>query len=207
MKIIFSIIVSQLFAATVSATGTHGRRTEEGTKEMRREGTFTSVLNAAQNPTPCDSTALGNGLFTYKDGELCVALSYQGLHDDGVENRSQIHGPAAIGENYRNIIVTFYNSKTPTEEGEQPGTNKNACYNLDEINEAEGYPTGTIENYLFDGLLLVNIHSDYCDKGEIRGQIIASASEEMTADSGTVVPQTNSMLVLLLGLISLAFNL
>ena len=143
-------------------------------KGTRREGTFMAVLNAAQNPVTCDSDALGNGIFTYKDGLLCVYLSYQGLKNGDTENRSHIHGPAAIKEPYKNIIVTFYNRNIDYEDGtmSHSGTNKNVCYNLDKINNQEGYEEGTIENYLFDGLLLVNIHSDYCDPGEIRGQIL-----------------------------------
>jgi len=150
------------------------KRSDTMMEEKRREGTFMAVLNSAQNPVPCDSDALGNGIFTYKDGLLCVYLSYQGLKNGDTENRSHIHGPAAIGEQYKNIIVTFYNRNIDYEDGQMSyeGTNKNVCYNLDEINEQQGYEEGTIESFLFDGLLLVNIHSDYCDPGEIRGQII-----------------------------------
>jgi len=141
-------------------------------QEMRRSGTFITAMNAAQNPTQCDSDALGNGIFTYKDGMLCAYLSYSGLKNGDVENRSHIHGPAAIGENYSDIVVTFYNRNTEGTEGELPGSNKSACYDLDAINEEKNYDYGTLESLLFDGLLLVNIHSDYCDKGEIRGQIL-----------------------------------
>jgi len=149
-----------------------GKKAKKGTMEqMKRKGTFISVLNSAQNPVECDSNALGNALMTYDEGVLCVALSYQGLVNGDIENRSHIHGPAAIGMPYADIITTFYNRNTPMEI-DYPGTNKNVCYNLDDVNEEKGLPPGTIEDYLFDGLLLINIHSDTCDKGEIRGQIL-----------------------------------
>jgi len=179
MKLLLVLFISLLLVNAISAVKHEKKvvRTRELKKRnnsvnTRRSGTFISILNAAQNPTPCDSDALGNGIFTYKDGMLCATVSYQGLKDGDVENRSHIHGPAAIGENYSDIVATFYNRNTAGTEGELPGTNKNICYNLDEINEAKDYEVGTLEEFLFDGLLLVNIHSDFCDKGEIRGQIL-----------------------------------
>lgn len=138
----------------------------------RRTGTFVTVLNAAQELILCDSDASGNGIFTYEDGMLCAYVSYDGLKNGDVEDRSHIHGPGAIGETYSGTVLTFYNSNNPGMEGETSGTNKSGCYNLDEINEAKGYDEGTLEEFLFDGLLLVNIHTKYCDKGELRGQIL-----------------------------------
>jgi len=182
MKYSFGIITAVMLLISYSAfceAQAHSKKTKKegkkskqgGMEQMRRKGNFISVLNSAQNPDPCDSSALGNAILTYDEGVLCVALSYQGLLNGDVENRSHIHGPAAIGMPYSDIIVTFYNRNSPMED-DHPGTNKNVCYNLDDVNEEKGFAFGTIEDYLFDGLLLLNIHSDVCDKGEIRGQIL-----------------------------------
>jgi CHRD domain len=113
---------------------------------------FYALLNRAQGPPVSPdcltSTALGNAIFTYKDMELCMRLSYDGLSTP--ELFSHIHGPAMIGE-AGGVVFTL--STDPV---------KFDCFTL----------TMEQEGYLMAGMLYVNVHTTACAAGEIRGQIL-----------------------------------
>jgi len=142
---------------------------------QERTGTFMMVLSPSQETTPCDSNAMGSGVFSYKNGMLCAHISYTGLENGDVENRSHIHGPSEIGETYAETVLAFFDQ---TMRDGLPGGNKSRCYDLSEVDDAKGYDEGTVEDWLFDGLLNVNIHTKLCDKGELRGQIILISGDD-----------------------------
>lgn len=128
-----------------------GAKGGKGGKKGKKDKTynFFSVLNAAQEPQGCESYASGNAIATFDGYELCIMLSYHDL--SGLELFSHIHGPALVGEE-NGVIFTL--SMSPI---------KNDCFTLDK----------TQAEYLKDGLLYFNIHSETCPTGEIRGQIFA----------------------------------
>lgn len=134
------------------------RRLSKG-KKSSTPVVFTALLSAAQEPTFCDSTALGNALVTYdKYGhEFCFALSFQGLvgGPDSV-SLTHLHGPGAIGEDDPlaiNIGEMLPDTLTAPSK---------ACVYLDK----------DLEKDLYDGLLYFNIHTSFCATGELRGQIL-----------------------------------
>jgi hypothetical protein len=114
---------------------------------------FIAVMNAAQEVPPGEESS-GQGLaFITLDtatGELCYAVSYQGLVAEEVA--AHIHGPAAPGVN---ADVLF---------GLPPlGSPKNGCV---------GPLSAQHMRYIRDGLLYVNVHTTEYPGGEIRGQLM-----------------------------------
>ena len=107
-----------------------------------------SVLNAAQDVTPCDSTALGNAMATLENNRFCIFLSYSGLSSS--ESASNIRGPAELNAE-ADVLFTL-----------SSGTSKNDCFDLSAEDISD----------LYDGLLYFNIETPACPEGEIRGQIV-----------------------------------
>lgn len=118
---------------------------------------YTSLLSPAVEVPFCEAAnpALGNALLAYDGDWLCVQLTYDGL--SGPELFSHIHGPAPIGETGP---VLFSLSM---------GQIKRDCFQLSEEEEA----------FLEAGLLYFNVHSDSCQPGEIRGQILPASHYDM----------------------------
>jgi hypothetical protein len=114
---------------------------------------FFSLMNAAQEGTPCMSQASGSAIATFDamSSELCIKLSYSGL--SGPELFSHIHGPAKIGANAGSIFLL------------SPNPIKTDCYMLNDEQMM----------HLEAGHLYFNVHSAMCPSGEIRGQILMSA--------------------------------
>jgi hypothetical protein len=129
---------------------------EEEEEEMAEEEemvVFFSLMNAAQEGTPCMSQASGSAIATFDamSSELCIKLSYSGL--SGPELFSHIHGPAKIGANAGSIFLL------------SPNPIKTDCYMLNDEQMM----------HLEAGHLYFNVHSAMCPSGEIRGQILMSA--------------------------------
>ena len=126
---------------------------EDMMAEEEEMDVFFSLLNAAQDVTPCMSQASGSAIATFDamSSELCIKLSYSGL--SGPERFSHIHGPAKIGANAGSIFLL---SLDPI---------KTDCYvlNAEQMEHLEA------------GHLYFNVHSEMCPSGEIRGQILMSA--------------------------------
>jgi hypothetical protein len=117
-------------------------------KKMEQK-VFVSLLSRAQGTPECPtSAALGNAIFTYLDMELCMRLAYDGLSTP--ELYSHIHGPAMIGE-ASDVVFTLSTSPIKVD-----------CFTLDKEQE----------DYLVSGMYYVNVHTDACPSGEIRGQIL-----------------------------------
>jgi hypothetical protein len=122
-------------------------------KSSRRGGkrgpnTYFALISAAQEVPGCMSSALGNAITTVQDDKFCIKLSYDGL--SGPELFSHVHGPAAIGETGP-VIFTLNTS-----------TQKTQCFKL----------TSQEMKDLDDDLWYFNVHSEACEGGEIRGQIL-----------------------------------
>jgi hypothetical protein len=133
--------------------GMKGDMMSKGAGKMEKEedlAIYFSLISAAQEVAPCESQALGNALVTLNatSSELCMQLSYSGL--SGPQIFSHIHGPAKIGENAPSLFLLSM------------GTIKTDCVILD-AEQTE---------YLYEGYLYFNIHSEMCRSGEIRGQIV-----------------------------------
>jgi CHRD domain len=115
--------------------------------------TFISLLNTAQETTPCNSTgASGQAVATYDSltMQFCYWLSHSGLSQT-VESALHIHSPAPIG------------LSGPILFNMTPGMNQVACITVNkEVDEAS----------LFDDLWYINVHTERCTGGELRGQIL-----------------------------------
>lgn len=113
---------------------------------------YTSFLSPAIEIPFCTAAnpALGNALVTYDDftNQLCANLTYSGL--TGPELFSHIHGPAPIGAT-ADVLFTLSTGQIKTD-----------CFQLTNVQEA----------YLESGLLYFNVHTQACQPGEIRGQIL-----------------------------------
>lgn len=113
---------------------------------------FTALLSPAVEVPFCMAAnpALGNAIVTYDSftNQLCANLTYSGL--TGPELFSHIHGPAPIGTT-ADVLFTL-----------SSGQIKMDCFTLTRIQQA----------YLESGLLYFNVHTDLCQPGEIRGQIL-----------------------------------
>ena len=77
-----------------------------------------------------------------------MRLAYDGLSTP--ELYSHIHGPAMIGE-ASDVVFTLSTSQIKVD-----------CFTLDKEQE----------DYLVSGMYYVNVHTDACPSGEIRGQIL-----------------------------------
>jgi CHRD domain len=114
---------------------------------------FISLLNTAQETVLCNSTgASGQAVITYDSMtmQFCYWLSHNGL-SQAVETALHIHSPAPIG-----VAGPILFNMTP-------GMNQIACITVSK--EAD-------EASLFDDLWYINVHTDRCPGGELRGQIL-----------------------------------
>jgi hypothetical protein len=118
-------------------------------KEERPTDTYYAVIGAAQEVPGCMSSATGNAIATVEGNQFCIKLSYDGL--SGPELFSHVHGPAAVGETGP-VVFTLNTS-----------TQKTQCFELTEDNKM----------FLEKELYYFNVHSEMCQGGEIRGQIVA----------------------------------
>ena len=109
---------------------------------------YFALITAAQEATGCMSSALGNVIATVRDDIFCIKLSYDGL--SGPDLFSHVHGPAAVGDTGP-VIFTINTS-----------IEKMQCFEL----------TKDQMKALEDELWYVNIHSEMCPNGTIRGQLL-----------------------------------
>lgn len=140
------------------------KKRQEKLQEKLKTRNFFSLLNAAQEISTdgsagaCESNAIGNAVATLKGGnEFCIMLSYGLAFSKLPEVVSHIHGPANIGENGPAVLKL---SPSPT---------KTDCFKL----------TKKQRKQLLEGKWYFNIHSKKCPAGEIRGQIMLQAEEQM----------------------------
>jgi len=111
---------------------------------------FIAVLNGGQENPPTGSNAFGVAHLTFNEDtrELCFSISYGPL--GSAEVAAHFHGPAQPGVNAAVLI------------GLPAGSPKNGCVDL---NDDE-------EEFLEDGLVYINVHSEDIGSGEIRGQVL-----------------------------------
>jgi hypothetical protein len=153
------------FVGSSSATSIHkqhGRKLGKKSlgKKSKEPKTYFSPLNAAQRTDECSVTSpgIGNAVLTYTDDSLCYKITYSGL--SGPETVAHIHGPAMVGVGAG--VLFAFDSTIPTPDI------KDGCFALTDQD------MDLVKEYLDDGLLYINIHSEACPKGEIRGQIFAT---------------------------------
>jgi hypothetical protein len=109
---------------------------------------YFAVISVDQKVTGCMPSALGSVIATVRDDTFCIKLSDDGL--SGQELFSHVHGPAAVGDTGP-VIFTINTS-----------TAKMQCFEL----------TKDQMKALDDELWYVNIHSEMCPNGTIRGQLL-----------------------------------
>jgi hypothetical protein len=109
---------------------------------------YFALIAAAQEATGCMSSDLGNVIATVRDDIFCIKLSYDGLSSPDLF--SHVHGPAAVGDTGP-VIFTINTS-----------TEKMQCF---ELNKDQ---MQALEHELW----YVNIHSEMCPNGTIRGQLL-----------------------------------
>jgi hypothetical protein len=159
MKYIVAILAAFAVTFVGSSCATsideqHGRKL--GKKKSKDPKTYFSVLNAAQRTTQCSDTSpgMGNAVLTYTEDSLCYKITFSGL--SGVESISHIHGPAMVGKGAGVAFEFEFPSREPIKDG---------CFDLTDKD------SDLVKEYLDDGLLYINIHTNDCKSGEIRGQI------------------------------------
>jgi len=125
-----------------------------GTGEM-----YMAVLNSGQVASHplCTSNAAGNAMLTYdkKERELCYAISYavQGTvkpHPMGIH----LHAPASPGQNVTPHLFTLDEANA--------GSPLTGCLVL----------TRQQSRWLKKGSFYVQVHTDLCESGELRGQVV-----------------------------------
>lgn len=117
--------------------------------------TFRATIDGAQEVPPTGSPGTGLGCMTYHPATMMLDydISYAGLL--AAENNAHFHGPAPIGIN---AGVQFGLPLGPLKIG------------------TVGPLTALQQADLFNGLWYINIHSALFPGGEIRGQVLTSAS-------------------------------
>ena len=119
-----------------------------------------------------DSTAKGTGNFgTNPDGSLHFIITVRGL--SGTPTGAHLHAPADTTQT-AGVVVTLC--------GSGPGTAVlGACTVVDGVMTLEGDIVGTnlngiggatFFNYLHDGLVYFNVHTELNPSGEARGQLV-----------------------------------
>lgn len=168
MKFTSTVAISSLLAFASSAVATKGKRMRGGPKKGSKSSSdsedgdytppvmdiYTSLLSPANEVPFCEAAnpALGNALLTYDGTSLCAHVTYDGL--TGPELFSHIHGPAPIGQTGP-VLFTL-----------STGQIKRDCFALTTEEQA----------HLEAGMLYFNVHTDACQPGEIRGQILPASS-------------------------------
>jgi hypothetical protein len=109
---------------------------------------YFALISVAREATGCMPSALGSVIATVREDTFCIKLSYDGL--SGQEHFSHVHGPAAVGDTGP-VIFTINTS-----------TAKMQCFEL----------TKDQKKALDDELWYINIHSEMCPNGTIRGQFL-----------------------------------
>jgi hypothetical protein len=109
---------------------------------------YFAIITVALEATGCLPSVIGSVIATVRDDTFCIKLSYDGV--SGQEVFSHVHGPAAVGDTGP-VIFTINSS-----------TEKMQCFELrdDQIKA------------LNDELWYVNIHSEMCPNGTLRGQLL-----------------------------------
>lgn len=121
---------------------------------------FNAILDCAQEvPSTCDVTsATGTASITFDTDTNLLSwnLVWSGL--SGAATGIHFHGPAGVGVN-AGVVV-----------------NIGSISGLSSPSVGSATISDTIESYLLDGLLYINIHSALRPGGEIRGQVVPEPS-------------------------------
>jgi hypothetical protein len=141
-----------------SVTHAHGEG-EDRDGILGRGEMYMAVLNSGQVASDplCTSNASGNAMLTYDktERELCYAITYfvQGLvkpHPMGVH----LHAPAGPGQNVKPHLFALDEANT--------GSPLTGCLILSKQQS----------RWLKKGSFYMQIHTDLCGSGELRGQIV-----------------------------------
>eukprot|EP00011_Vannellida_sp_DIVA3-517-6-12_P013850 CAMPEP_0114622064 /NCGR_PEP_ID=MMETSP0168-20121206/9547_1 /TAXON_ID=95228 ORGANISM="Vannella sp., Strain DIVA3 517/6/12" /NCGR_SAMPLE_ID=MMETSP0168 /ASSEMBLY_ACC=CAM_ASM_000044 /LENGTH=332 /DNA_ID=CAMNT_0001833273 /DNA_START=63 /DNA_END=1061 /DNA_ORIENTATION=+ len=129
---------------------------------------FTASLSGRQQVPPVDTAAEGSASFTLDDDlDFEWDIAYDDI-DTGV-TAAHVHGPAGIGENAAGHVIEL-DVDTGSTSGEIKGSQK---LTEDQV------------NFLKGGMWYVNVHSNANPNGEIRGQIITTATMFMGTLQGS----------------------
>jgi hypothetical protein len=137
-----------------------------GLRSGNRKGVdnyFALISNADQEVPACMSSAVssGNVVATVRDHLFCIKLSYDGF--SGPDLVSHVHGPAGV-DKVGTIIFTI-----------DTITGRTQCSELTKDQKKD----------LDDELWYVNIYSETCPNGAIRGQILPR--QKPAAEDASVV--------------------
>ena len=147
----------------------------ESSESTRSGGSFSALLNGAQEVPPVTTPASGRGtvVLNADETEITVRLSFANL--GSVSTMAHIHGPAA------------------------PGSNAPPIFNLTglggisaDLGPAVFQVTPQQVNELRAGLWYFNVHSQLQPNGEIRGQILLDQQFDGPLEGRQVVPRTET---------------
>mmetsp|Transcript_18110 Transcript_18110/g.26882 ORF Transcript_18110/g.26882 Transcript_18110/m.26882 type:complete len:189 (-) Transcript_18110:400-966(-) len=112
---------------------------------------YLANLNSGQETTECSSGAFGNAYMVVTDHVLCYSVSFTSLV--GSFTLAHLHGPALPLED-AGLVIDF-----------MPDLAASYFSNCTEVDD-------DLEADLDNGLTYINIHSDLCPSGELRGQVL-----------------------------------
>jgi hypothetical protein len=118
---------------------------------------FVAILNGAQEVPSTNSTAKGIGVVQLNANETSAAVSVSFTGFSSTQTLAHIHGPAAAGTNAP-ILFPLPNGA---------------------FNDFQVSPTAAQVQQLKDGLFYLNIHSQNFPDGEIRGQLLFNAIDDV----------------------------
>jgi hypothetical protein len=140
-----------------------GQITRNGEAPPLDRFAVTSMTGAKERPTPVTTTATGSSTFELEGNSIRFEVRVS-----GIDSVTMAHIHTAVADSAGPIVVTLFNSTTPT--GPLSGVLANGTFTGTDI-EIPGIGFDSLLTLMRLGRTYVNVHTSDNPAGEIRGQI------------------------------------